>query len=380
MSFSQTSPGSEASGDLRVLVSGVGLISPAGVGVKRTWAAAQAQHFTQGPLPAPLDLLLPDERCARIQPELESDLPMPPRARRFLSAAGRHFAVCAQEALRESRLTTTQLHGFGISVGSTNGERNCREALQPFLGAPRDGGDDANSPRRRSGGVRGPVHALRAQPGLIAGNLAIACGARGPVFTFINDGLAAGIALGEALRAIARGDCPGMLAGGCGEVDDPWLLLDRREARDLDAPARAWASSAACLVLESASSIEARGAAPLAELRGYWQGEAASTRRAAARACRGLELAAVIAEDTRALQAAGLIPGPRHWDGRAIHLPADCLGATQALQAALAIHALGGHPARSPRAARQAALCIDCDPSGACTALLIAEAATPRPH
>lgn len=346
-----------------VFVTGVGVISPAGAGVARTWTAARERRFPHSSLPAPLDSVLPDERCARIAPEMERSLPLGRGARRFLSEAARHFLVCSQEALRESQLTPQQIRRFGIAVGSSNGERSCRAALRPFLG-----GTPQDTRRFRP---PGPVQALQAQPGLIASNLAIACGAGGPVLTFINDGLASGIALGEALRAVANGACPGMLAGGCGEVDDPWLLLARREARPAHGPPLPWASTAACLVVESHRSLHARGAVPLAELLGYWQGEPVSALRAAARACRGLEVATVLGNPSQQLQALGFSAGTG--EPPAARLPADCLAASQALYVALAIHALRGQPPCTGETRRRAALSVDCDDRGSCTVLLVAD-------
>ena len=120
MSGSHASPEYEHRAAERVFVSGVGVISPAGLGPARTWAAALGRGLPATPLPSPLDRVLPKERCARISPELEASPPGGRGAQRFLSGAARHFVVCAQQALLQSQLANPEIQNFGIAVGSSN--------------------------------------------------------------------------------------------------------------------------------------------------------------------------------------------------------------------------------------------------------------------
>ena len=374
MSGSHASPEYEHRAAERVFVSGVGVISTAGLGPARTWAAALGRGLPATPLPSPLDRVLPQERCARISPELEASPPGGRGAQRFLSGAARHFVVCAQQALSQSQLANPEIQSFGIAVGSSNGERSCREALRPFLGPTVEPAGKKVPRRSPAFRPRGPAKALQTQPGLIAGNLAIACGAGGPVLTFINDGLASGIALGEALRTISSGACPGMLAGGTSEADDPWLLLARRESRREDAPALPWTSAAACLVMETLVSLHERRVTPLAEFLGYWSGKPASALRDVDRACRGLDLVAVLCNAPQRLRETSLSLASRSGEATAPWLAADCLAASQALYAALAVHALRQRGSAQTHRGRRAVLCLDFDSCGGCTVLLLAEA------
>jgi 3-oxoacyl-(acyl-carrier-protein) synthase len=177
-------------------------------------------------------------------------------ATRRMSAAMQMLHAAAHAALVQARLAgdRRRLSSFGIVIGAHSGERTSREelsTLQRVVDA--DGRLDAT---RYADALlaRAPRSALKAQPGLLAGMLALTHHVEGPCLTVIDDGVAGARAIAEAYHAIADRWCERWIAGAAFDLDDPWILLTRGRS------APALGSAAAALVLESQAAADRRGA------------------------------------------------------------------------------------------------------------------------
>jgi hypothetical protein len=179
--------------------------------------------------------------------------------------------MATAQAVDQGGLELESITEFGVAVGVNNSDRPSHLELSPFLD------DESGNPivqyhqSLRHGGAS---RALRAQPGMIGGITSMWLGATGPNLTFINAGLAGVIAIGESFRLVQQGVCPGMIAGGTFDLDDPWLVLSRLGSGTVNGqPPLPLASGAGCVLLEAASHIRRRRGRPLAEVLYYCPGQ-----------------------------------------------------------------------------------------------------------
>lgn len=265
----------------RIVITGMGLVTPLGVGVKNVWerlVAGQSgirtnTRFDVSTLPTHIAGLVPD--IADDPAGLEVSAVVSPKERRKVDLFTIYAMAAAEEALTEAnwkpeeeakRERTATIIGTGIGG-------------LPIITAAKDT-MDARGYRRLSPFV---VPAFLAN--LAAGNLSIRYGFKGPLGTPVT-ACAAGLqAIGDAMRLIATGEADIALAGGTEACVDPLGLGGFAAARALstrnDAPEKAsrpfdkdrdgfvMGEGAGLIVLETLEHAEARGATPLVELTGY---------------------------------------------------------------------------------------------------------------
>lgn len=265
----------------RIVITGMGLVTPLGVGVKNVWerlVAGQSgirtnTRFDVSTLPTHIAGLVPD--IADDPAGLEVSAVVSPKERRKVDLFTIYAMAAAEEALTQAnwkpeeeakRERTATIIGTGIGG-------------LPIITAAKDT-MDARGYRRLSPFV---VPAFLAN--LAAGNLSIRYGFKGPLGTPVT-ACAAGLqAIGDAMRLIATGEADIALAGGTEACVDPLGLGGFAAARALstrnDAPEKAsrpfdkdrdgfvMGEGAGLIVLESLEHAEARGATPLVELTGY---------------------------------------------------------------------------------------------------------------
>lgn len=257
----------------RVVITGIGAITPLGIGRDALWAGLRAERSVVGPLTR-FDASDYRSRCAgQIDEFKAADFIEAKRIRRMdrfghlaVSATTLAIADAALDLAREDR------DRVGTTMGTALGGVALAEAQVPaFL----------------QHGLRGvdPGLALSVFGGAASCNIAIDFGISGPNSTNAMSCASGTIAIGEAVRAIRYGDADVMFAGGSEAPLAPlcfgaFALIRSMSTRN-DDPATAsrpfdrdrdgfvMAEGATVLVLEERSRAVARGARIYAELAGY---------------------------------------------------------------------------------------------------------------
>lgn len=265
------------SGPRRVWITGLGLITPIGMGRAAFWNGLRAGR---SPVRR-IDRFDPSPFRSQVAAQVDDFDPldhMPPKAARQLERFSQFGLAAGRLALEDA----------GLAPGT--GGAAARERIGIYLGSALGGIAYAEAQHERylAGGIRSvaPNLALAVFGGAAPANLGIALDVRGPILSTANSCASGAVALGEAFRAIRDGTIDGAIAGGAevplsplafGAFDIIRALSshsnDRPEhaARPFDTARDGFVmgEGAALLVLEEASIAAARGATPYAEILGY---------------------------------------------------------------------------------------------------------------
>jgi 3-oxoacyl-[acyl-carrier-protein] synthase II len=257
----------------RVVVTGLGLVTPVGIGVDASWSAMLDGQSGV----APISLFDASRHRVRIAAEVKGWDPLPfiekkklKEMDRFiefaLGAASMAVADAGLELSDEERLRAGCIIGVGIG-----GLHTLEVAKQTLL---------ERGPTKIS-----PYTIPALIPNLAAGQVSMAHGLKGPSFCTTSACSSGAHAIGEAVEMIRMGKCGVMLAGGAEAAVTPvgvgafeaMYALSRRN----DEPTRAsrpfdkgrdgfvCGEGAGVVVLESLERARRRGARILAEVTGY---------------------------------------------------------------------------------------------------------------
>jgi len=257
----------------RVVVTGMGALTPVGLDVASTWEAIV--HGRSGI--APIQRFETDDLDVRIGGEVKDfdptdylDRKEARRMDRFLQLG----LVAAQEAMRDAglRIGPDEAEHVGVLVGSGIG------GISTIV-------DAAITLHTRGPDRVGPFVVPMMLSDMLAGMIAIQTGAKGPNFAVASACATAGHALGEATEMIRRGDAEIMIAGGAEApvtriglaAFDSMRALSRRNhepehaSRPFDAERDGFvlAEAASILVLENLEHATRRDAHIYAEITGY---------------------------------------------------------------------------------------------------------------
>jgi 3-oxoacyl-[acyl-carrier-protein] synthase II len=291
----------------RVVITGMGTISPLGLDVETTWrnlvagksGAGRITHFDPSPF-------LTQIACEvkGFNPEDYMDRKETRRLDRYIQ-----FAVaCTAQALEQAQFTIDKSNAddIGVIIGSgIGGLLTMDQSYHDFF---------EKGPMRVSP-LTGPMMIAN----MAAGQIAITFGAAGPNFCIVSACATGTNALGEAFEIIRRGDAVAVIAGGSEAPFVPFGMaafhrtgaLSRRN----DEPERAsrpfdaqrdgfvFGEGGGVMILESLEYALNRGAKPLAEVVGY--GATADAYHISAPAEGGTGVAKAM---ERALKKAGLRP------------------------------------------------------------------------
>ena len=260
-----------------VWVTGLGLVTPVGIGLDGFWAGLQAGRSAV----KRIDRFDPTGFRSQVAAQIDDFEPTDHMDARTARQTDRfsHFALAAGRlALTDARL----------EIGTPGAPRGDRFAV--YVGSALGGIAYAEQQHERymERGIRSvaPNLALAVFGGAAPANIGIALGLHGPILSTANSCAAGAVAIGEALRLIRSGAADAALAGG---VEVPLSPLafgafdiiralgaghnDRPQdaARPFDAGRDGFVmgEGAALLVLEARDVAQKRGATPYAELRGY---------------------------------------------------------------------------------------------------------------
>lgn len=281
----------------RIVVTGMGWVTPLGHSIEPTWSAMLAGKSATAPTSLFDASTFPTTFAAEVKDfDLRQEVP---HADRFVNA-GRctHFVLSAAwQAWRQSRLDRSDVDGRRIGLYLANGEGPLDfEAFTRCCIAAWD------NEQRRVDTVRWSQRALleldavrerEQNPNSGLRHLAALVGARGPSFNTITACAASTQAIGEAVEILCCGDADIMLAGGANSMIHPFgvtgfnrltALSTRNESPetasrpfDLDRDGFVIGEGAGIVVLETLEHAQRRGAPILAELAG--SGNAADAYR-----------------------------------------------------------------------------------------------------
>jgi 3-oxoacyl-[acyl-carrier-protein] synthase II len=258
----------------RVVVTGIGLVTPLGTGTAATWDGVVAgrsgirriTRFDASDLPVQIAGEVPD-----FVPEQWLDRKEIRRSDLFVQYALAAAEMAVRAAALPLPLADPARTGVIIGVGM-GGIRTLEESYEAF----------ARKEFRRVS----PFFIPRIIPNMAAGQVALRFGAQGPNFATTSACASGAHALGEALRLVRHGVQDVMIAGG---AEAPVTMLGVGGFAAMRALAASWnddperasrpfdrdregfviAEGAGVLVLESLEHAIARGATPLAEIAGY---------------------------------------------------------------------------------------------------------------
>lgn len=279
----------------RVVVTGLGAVTPCGNDAASTWAAmrdarsgtARVSKFDASAMPVQIAAEVKDfDAQRRIDKKLI----------RRLDLFAQYAMYAADEALEHAGYTPREGGDprFGVYVGTGIG------GLQEIVNGSRL--FDASGWKGLS-----PFFIPRALTNLAGGQIAIRYGAQGPSLCVTTACATGNHAIGEAFRAIQYDDADAILAGGCEAAVSPvglagFMVMRALSKRNGDAATASrpfdkdrdgfvMGEGAGILLLESLEHAQARGAEILAEITGYalnndaWHDTAPSPGGAGAARC-----------------------------------------------------------------------------------------------
>jgi 3-oxoacyl-[acyl-carrier-protein] synthase II len=257
----------------RVVVTGLGMISPVGIGVAQTWSniVAGKSGITR------ITKFDPSAFACQVAGEVNGfDVTqyLPPKDARRMDRFV-HFGLAAGiEAFKDSGLVVTEQNAdrIGVCISSgIGGLPMIEETHNDYL---------AGGPRKIS-----PFFIPGTIINMISGNLSIMYGLKGPNFSVVTACTTGTHSIGESFRKIEYGDADVMIAGGAESTISPLAIGGFSSAKALstrnDDPATAcrpfdkdrdgfiMGEGAGVLVLEEYEHAKARGAKIYAELSGY---------------------------------------------------------------------------------------------------------------
>jgi 3-oxoacyl-[acyl-carrier-protein] synthase II len=257
----------------RVVITGIGAITPLGIGKDALWCGVRRGESAVGPVTR-FDASLFATRIAAEVNDFDARDYMDARQVRRLDRYAQFSLAAAHLAIADADYDITQdvPHEVGVYMGSALGGMSfAEEQHRAFLA---DGLHAVH-----------PLLALAVFGAASSSNIAIALGATGPNLTNANSCASGAIAIGEAFRLIKSGGATTVLAGGIEAPLAPltfgsFALIRAMSTRNND-PAHAsrpfdrdrdgfvMAEGGAILVLEELEHALRRGARIYAEIVGY---------------------------------------------------------------------------------------------------------------
>ena len=257
----------------RIVVTGMGCVSPLGGDLDSTWEGVRSGRSGIGPIDSFDTEGLPVDFAGQVTAELDLG-DVPHKEARRLDKVVRFTVAATREALAGAKLEVGEhnAHRIGVAIGSgVGGLETISNNLKALL----------------NGGVRrvSPFTIPMAISNMCGGFISIHHGLRGPNLCHVSACASGAHSIGEALHVIRRGEADVMIAGGAEapivDIGVAGFAAMRALSTRRDEPERAsrpfdqgrdgfvMAEGAGALVLESLAHARARGATIHAEVLGY---------------------------------------------------------------------------------------------------------------
>lgn len=258
----------------RVVITGLGIVSPVGNDVASAWSSVTAGRSGIGPVTRIDTSSFPTHFGGEIH-SLDLEPYMTVKDARRMDAFMQYGVVAGMQAMRDSGFVVTEANSdrIGILMGSgMGGLESIEQTYDKFL--------ETRSPRKVS-----PFFIPGSIINLVSGHLSIALNITGPNLAVATACTTSTHALGLAMRLIQWGDVDAMLAGGsematCNTGMSGFVQARALSQRNLDpaGASRPWdkdrdgfvmGDGGAAMFLEEYESAKARGANIYAELIGF---------------------------------------------------------------------------------------------------------------
>ncbi len=257
----------------RVVVTGLGVVSPLGCTVESAWQGIVSGRSGIGPIES-FDATSYTTRFGGAVRDLDMSAYMQPKDSRKMDPFIQYGVAAGIQAIEASGLQTTEqnAHRIGAAIGSGIGGISSIEQCRDII--------IERGPRRVS-----PFFVPGSIINMIAGHLSIKYGYAGPNLALATACTTGTHCIGLAARLIAYGDADAMVAGGSEMATTPVGLGGFTAARALstrnespEAASRPWdkdrdgfvlSDGAAMLVLEEYELARQRGATMYAEVLGF---------------------------------------------------------------------------------------------------------------
>ena len=273
----------------RVVVTGMGMVTPVGRDLESTWSALLAGRSGVGPIALFDARTFPTRIAAEVQ-DFRLDDYLDDAARWAEHSRNSQFALAAAKmAMKDSglggRSPTSTGGGSASTSARARGSRISPGSSTWSSRSTRDGRVDTAEFTRLGLKELHPIREAEQEPGTPSGHLASVFGAQGPNANCLTACAASSQAIGEAFEMIRRGNADVILSGGTHSMIHPFgvtgfILLTALSTRN-DEPTRAsrpfdrdrdgfiLGEGAGMLVLEELEHARPRGARIYGEIVGY---------------------------------------------------------------------------------------------------------------
>ncbi len=274
----------------RVVVTGIGIVSPLGGDTMRTWSSVLAGKSGAGPISQFAAETWPTTFACEVRDFQLDESAVLSEHRAYLNRPSEFGMQAAMEAMLDSGIAS-QVHPerLGVSIGAGIGAIDPHRLAQLLAGMRLEPGmPDLVA---RIGQMQGSHVVLQNHPGTLAAVLSARWNALGPATTIHTACASSGQSLGQAYLQVSRGEADAILAGGADSLAGELLMagfcligaLSRRNhdpqgaSRPFDRDRDGFVASegAAMMVLEEYEHARARGANIYAEIGGYGETESA---------------------------------------------------------------------------------------------------------
>ena len=273
----------------RVVITGIGVVSPNGVGRRAFSEAIVEGRSGVGPITSFDTTGLGVKIAGEVKGfDVLAYLGEHKKNAKVMSRAVGFAVGAAYLAVQDSGLETGKLDPgrFGVCMGTGITPMDVTELAGPIVrGTDASGRLDLGLFSAARAESMDPLWLLKHLPNMAAAHMSILHGAMGPNNTIVTACAAGTQAVGEAFRLIGRGDADIMMAGGCDSRLDPLMLVAyqamsavSRSTRTPSEVSRPFdgqrdgfvlGEGAAVLILENLQRAKRRGATIYAEVTGY---------------------------------------------------------------------------------------------------------------
>jgi 3-oxoacyl-[acyl-carrier-protein] synthase II len=270
-----------------VVITGIGVVSPLGIGREAFWDALLAGHCGLGPAPPGNVAGIPPQLFGQVPDFVAKTFVANRKGLKVMSRDAQVGIAASVLACRDAGLAAGQAdpERMGVVLGADQICAPIEESQDTYRACCVNGQFDYGRWISHGMPASYPLGMLRVLPNMIASHVSIAHDARGPNNTIHEGEISSLLAVIESATVIQRGMADVMLAGGASSQMHPLeftrryvmgSLTSRHEdpasaVRPFDArrDGHAWSEGAAVVLLENRRHAEKRGARIHARLKGW---------------------------------------------------------------------------------------------------------------